>query len=538
MKRPTKCPICGEKIKRVLNSTTGNSYFKCSNDECLFALSEEYTDAELYLQGQTLKTTCLKCDKPLTIINGPHGLYPRCTNCTCDFEPTMYNGRLYNHWVNARRSQAKEEIEERIQSFNAGDPDDKLYDFEAFIASVEPPRYTGLKSEKKKTPKHTPTNKKLTKSTCSDKVLNILSNDPEEIFTASDISSQLSMSTVVVRNSLNYLRELDFIKIVKCEPVGINSRYLTMYYQSIDGPLEPVTIQPKSKMLDSVYGYCSSKKKRTCASEVIKYLEDHNIEWIPTLKGKGACKGYKTSDLSKALNYVLHGDTNVKQLPLPTAVYESPVPTSSKNISYKRDELKEEIVKLLQQNLQKPYYMDQLSEILHADKGSVKQSIKSLKQNKRIKIVGWKFVEGQRGASALKYQLTESPLPKFKVTVDNNLYVTLHQFFNKKLRGKRITSIQEVANRVKDIKPIPLLVNQRAYAGYPLATLKEIFKDYIDAPVKKRQKCTTKVEVSETVEPIVPEEVEAAAMVSNPIQKKSFFGIVSSLFSKKEKVHS
>ena len=68
MKRPTKCPICGEKIKRVLNNNTGNSYFKCSNDECLFALSEEYTDAELYLQGQTLETTCLKCGKPLTII--------------------------------------------------------------------------------------------------------------------------------------------------------------------------------------------------------------------------------------------------------------------------------------------------------------------------------------------------------------------------------------------------------------------------------------------------------------------------------------
>ena len=101
-RRPRKCPICGSKITRVTNAVTKNSYFKCSNNECSFVLGENYTDAEFNLQGTILKATCLKCNKPLVVVNGPRGLYPKCVHCSCDSEPTFYNGKKGKHPVFAK----------------------------------------------------------------------------------------------------------------------------------------------------------------------------------------------------------------------------------------------------------------------------------------------------------------------------------------------------------------------------------------------------------------------------------------------------
>ena len=106
-RRPEKCPLCGSKITKVVNAITKNFYYKCSNNNCHFALGTEYTDAEYYLQGQTLQTGCISCSKNLTIVNGPNGLYARCFNCNCDSESTCYNGKVYSKWVNANRKNVK-----------------------------------------------------------------------------------------------------------------------------------------------------------------------------------------------------------------------------------------------------------------------------------------------------------------------------------------------------------------------------------------------------------------------------------------------
>lgn len=521
MKRPTKCPICGAPITKVTNAVTKNSYYRCSNQECHFVLKENYTDAEFYLQGKTLNTICLKCHSPLTIANGPHGLYARCFKCSCDTEPTSYNRKVYPKWANAHKSGVKQEIEQLVKAYQAMSVEDELYDFEVYIAASKPEKHTSKKPKANKR-----------KDTYARQVLAILEDNPEKMFSANDISSKLSLSLVSIRNILRYLKESGLAKIVKCESSDYNSRYLSTYYQSIKGSMKPIVLSQKSKNISSVCGFCIQKNNdRRVSSKMADYLEKNNIEWVPTIKGKGVCKGYKVTDLEKAYNYVLYGDSETKQLPLP-ATHEIPEPVKTFNT---KAELRAKIIKALKADLTKPYSTLELTKVLSADKCAVKQMMKALREEKRIKVVDWEVVERQRGASTLKYQVTESPLARLKVTVDNNSYVTAHQFFDKKLRGKRVISLKEVMQKVKGIESTPLLINHRAYVGYPIATLKEIFKDYINVPNRKTTKSTSKVNKITAEEiTVIPAEVEAATLVSNPIKKNSFFGTVFSFFGKKK----
>ena len=108
------------------------------------------------------------------------------------------------------------------------------------------------------------------------------------------------------------------------------------------------------------------------------------------------------------------------------------------------------------------------------------------------------------------------------------------------MSGKRKTSRKKAKQEVQKLTSIPLLINQRAYVGYSIADLKEVFKDCLGSSTTKRaivkKSLTTSKKV--TIEKPLPIEVQAATLVSNPLpKKKSFMGAIKSFF-KKDKVLS
>ena len=522
MKRPTKCPICGGQITKVTNAVTKNSYYKCSNEKCHFVLGENYTEAELYLQGKSLETICLKCHNPLTIANGPHGLYARCFNCSCDTEPTSYNGKIYYRWANTHKAGVKDEIKSLIKAFESENTEDELYDFETYIAISQP-------KEESKEPLKEGTNEETT----SEKILSIIRENINKSFTARNLASKLNRDLTLVRNTLANLKKSNLVKVVNYVPSKKSDKYLIMYYQAIEGPAEPAKLYVTGEGYDSVYSFCKKNRRLSLASTVIKHLDSNKVQWVPLCKSKGICKGYSETDLSNALNYVIYGDTKTKQLSLPMSNKKAAKTPASKG------EIRDQIISAFQKDLNKSYTTKQLAQVLSLDGSSVKNVLRILKNEKMVKIVGWAPEKGKQGATSLKYQLVESNLPKFKVTVDNNLYLTLGQFFKKRLKNKKTLTLKEATEKVEHLKSVPLIINQKAFVGYPVSALRETFKDYMTAPTPRAHKKTSKVSSGKVRKSVsTPEEIQAAVLVSNPVQKKSFLSMFSSIFKSKEKVHS
>ena len=530
MRRPSKCPLCGSKITRVTNAVTKVSYFKCSNEECNFVLGENYTDAEFYLQGQSLKVGCIKCGKPLTVANGPQGLYPRCFNCNCDLSPTFYNGKMYQKWVNAQRSTAKGEIKELVKTFNTNkDSQDELYDFDAFIAQATP----------QATPQELPTGNLKHKDTVCTKILEILMADSNKPMGAAEIATVAKLKMNSVRTSLLSLRTLGLVKIVNYRenPTGNH----TLFYQTTDSTLPEIKTYTKKDGYNTVVSFLKENADKygsiVRSKEVLTAgLRDNKVEPVLFHSSRGICSGYQIS----AMESIMNKQPVQIHIPLEAEIPATPPAT--------REDGKARIMSIFQADTNTPYTTAQLAQKIKANSGYTKAIIRDLRKSKKIKIVGWDQKKGQRGAVALQYQVMESLLPKFKTTVDNNLYVTFKQFYKKKLNGKRTTSMAKAEKEVQKLPTIPLIINQRAYVGYSMADLKETFKKYMDcpSPIKKSRK--VKSITKKVKKELTPVDVEAAVIVSqsqhhevvsDPIGKKnSFIGSLTSFFKKKEKINS
>ena len=535
-KRPTKCPLCGSNISKVMNATTKNFYYKCSNHKCRFVLGSNYTDAEYYLQGQTLKTGCIKCGESLTVVNGPNGLYARCFHCDCDTRPIFYNGKMYQKWVNANRKNVKEEVNTLINSFKSSEnSEDAQYDFDAYIASpVEEVPMGNLEQ----------------KDTICTKILATLRENKDKPMGATELGILTKTKINSVRTSLLSLRSLGSVKIVNFRenPTGNH----TLFYQSVDSSLPEIKTYTKEDGYNTVGSFLKENAKKygsiVRAKEIlIKGLKDNAVEPVLFHSSRGICSGYPISAMEKIMD---------KQ-PIQTSLnFEEEIPQVTKSVVSRgsRDESKAKIMGIFQEDTTIPYTMAQIAKKIQANKCYTKALIKELRKSKKIKVVGWDRRAGQPGAVALKYQVTESTLPKFKTTVDNNLYVTLKQFYKKKLSGKRTTSISKAEKAVSHLPVIPLIINQRAYVGYAMADLKEIFKDCLDPSLVstkkvkkvKRIKKIKRAKEKETFKNIDVETAvvlsqvakEAQSRVSNPMPKrKSIFSSLTSLF-KKEKVRS
>ena len=133
--KPTECPICGSKVSRVLHGVTKKWYYKCSNSNCHFNVSEDYKDEEVALQGTKLTSKCIQCGEHLEVACGPHGLYPRCFNCDCDSKPTLVGNVVVSKWANAHSWNAKEEIKKLRKTFEENN--NLNHSFDDYIADKQ-----------------------------------------------------------------------------------------------------------------------------------------------------------------------------------------------------------------------------------------------------------------------------------------------------------------------------------------------------------------------------------------------------------------
>lgn len=524
-KRPTKCPICGGKITRVTNAVTKNSYFKCSNEGCHFVLGEDYTEAEFDLQGRTLNTICIKCHKPLTVANGPHGLYARCFNCDCDIKPTTYNGKTYQRWANTHKMGVSEEIESLIKNFNAKGvaSEDKLYDFEAFISSGA----DEVLSKKENKPE----------STNCEKILTYLESDLSKGRTAEDISEALSIKIGTVRTSLLNLRTLELIKIVGF--ISNKAANHTILYQSVGSLLPEMQIFSKEDGYDSINSFLKNNIDKygsvVRAKEVLLgALKKNNVKPSLFRSTRGIGDGYQTLVMEKLMDQAT--GRNIKKNAKKEKVISKKEPSLT---------ILSRALQILQENPEHAYSSVELAHLLNTTNTNISASvIKPLMKSKEIKIVGWDYQGNSYRAVSLQYQLSSSPLPKFKVSVDNHLYSTLKQFYHKRIKNKKILSFKKLEQVAKTLGVVPLLINSRAYPAYSVADLKEATANYLKSSARKKVKTDTpkRIKVDLDIETAVMisqnSQDNITSTVSNPIKKKSFFNTIASLFKKKEKVHS
>lgn len=520
-KRPTKCPICGGKITRVTNAVTKNSYFKCSSKGCHFVLGENYTDAEYYLQGRTLNTICIKCHNPLEVANGPHGLYARCFKCDCDVKPTTYNGKTYQRWANTHKLGVSEEIESLIKNFNAKEVavEDELYDFEAFIAS---------------SPKEDTNKKSQLENTNCEKILTYLMSDLSTSRTAEDISESLNIKVGTVRTSLLTLRALELIKVVGF--IKNKTGNHTMLYQSSSSPLSEVQIFCKKDGYNSINSFLKENVDKygsvvRAKETLLAALKKRNVQPSLFRSTRGIGDGYQTVIMEKLMDQATGRNTKKEKV---ISKKEQPLTILSRALQ------------ILQENPEHAYSSVELAHLLNTTNTNISASvIRPLMKSKKIKIVGWDYQGNSYWAVSLQYQLSSSPLPKFKVSVDNHLYSTLKQFYRKRIKNKKTLSFKKLEQVAKTIEVVPLLINSRAYPAYSVADLKEAVTNYLkgtpNGKIKEVRHITPK-KVSVDVETAVlmsqSSPGETVSKVSNPIKKKSFFNTITSLFKKKEKVHS
>lgn len=504
-RRPTKCPICGNKITRVTNAVTKNSYFKCLNKDCYFALSSQYTDEEFSLQGRRLQTTCLKCGEPLTVVNGPHGLYPRCLNCSCDSEPTLYNGKMYSRWVNAHRVSAKEEIEKLINSFNA---EDAMYDFDSALS--EP---TNSTEKDKKTTRVS----KLRKDSIKSSILNLLRKNLNKGMGANEIGSKLNKK--YIRMNIKYLKQNKLIKVV-----GYNQNHegknFELLYQLPESALPELKIYEKSEGYTSVSSFL---KERGCSPLTRKAVEAslkrNKVSPVPFNSLKGICIGYSVLELEKVLADIIKKKRSARAR------------TSL--------ECSGRILSVLGKNVNSPYTIQQIANEIGESVQGTSVHVKKLRNCRKLKIVGWDRASSEGGPFALQYQLAKSPLPKFKVTTNKRLYMTLHQYYNKNLRGRQLTSPLKATGALKNLQSIPLLVHNKAYEGYLISDLKGAFEACVESNNIQPRAASkrTRKEVS------IPVDVEGAVLVSQKSsqdkkEKKSVLNYLFSIFRKEQKIPS
>ena len=516
MEKPEKCPICGGKVRKVINAVTKNSYYKCTNEGCHFVLGEDYTEAELYLQGQPLQSRCIKCKENLTIANGPHGLYPRCYHCNCDLQPTMYNGRMYQKWVNAHREHAKEEVGALIKSFNSSkNEEDALYDFDAYIAEEKPVK----KEVKKKVAK-----KATTGSTIGEAVLNYLMNNSNKPTGAEELHEATKMKVNSIRTSLLNLKTLGLVKVV-----GYTRNYTgnhTLLYQTTKSYLPEIKGYSKEDGYNTVSSFLKENVDKygsiVRSKEILtRELRESKIEPVLFYSTRGVCDGYKEKDMIEALQDFIKEEkvsSNIK---------------SNSKVKPKRDTkysgAPEKITELLSKDLNKSWTGTQLSEVLDIHKNTVIKYLERMLASKTIKIVELKEV-GQSAAYIPCYQLAKSELPKVKIVKDLKTYSTIYSYYYNKLRGKRIIFTNEIYARMKNsnLESVCIAMGRnRYYKGYAIADLKRIVNEVLE---EKKNKSTTKPKITK-----IPVEIEASLISTQENQKKSIFSTITSFFNKKKK---
>lgn len=473
--KPVSCPICGAEVRLV--GTRENSYYKCSNESCYFRVGLNYTDEEIALQGKKLKSVCLQCGAPLGIACGPHGLYPRCFECNCDSKPMTIGGLVVNKWANAHSWNAKEEIKKLLKEFKKQNELD--YGFEE-IHENELPKKEVIKKEVCKDKSY-----KVSYDGIPQKILNLLSTHSNKSFDASTMSETLNISLFSTRKALTSLKNKGLIKVVSCKTGGKGT--MTQYYRLSSSPMPELKIYEEDEGYITVNDFRDVLQKDfniTISGNALRAKIDINkLRMYPMQKAKGIFSSYKKAELLGMFNLSSNNDNNKKSV--------STRKKDLKNLSSEHLPLEELIKEKLREDLTKKFTVKGLSAETKRNLDSVRGCVRKLLRRKKLKIVGWDYENYSfKGAVSLLYQLKESPLPKFDTVKDNVNYLTIHQFYNKKMKGLRKVSLHQIVKLVEkyNLSAAPLIINKKAYIGYSTKDLNDMFSLLVGDNVERAKK--------------------------------------------------
>ena len=506
MKKPTICPICGSKVKKVMHAVTRNSYFKCTNIKCHFALGVNYTETELNLQGTLLTSECLKCGKKLEVANGPHGLYGRCFNCNCDITPTKYQGKLYIKYANAYRNSVKEEVETLINNYQKGEAD-KEFDFEANIAI--PTKESTYKSKE-------PQKGSAPYGSLVYKVTQTLSGSISTPMSCEDISKKTNISLSQARSTINKLKKFNKVKVV-----GYLEEYAkpTMLYQLIESSLPEVEVMKWNDEYTSITQFIKDNHSKYGNATKMRHIinagiKKYNIKSVVTQDNKGFVSSFKKEELTQIMEGTWKQSSSNEQLKLLKEAPQKSPDKSSKVIS-------NNILQLMREDLGTPWSCTDITKKLNGKPLTVQKVVNDLLKARKIKIVGLKE---RKGTQICTYQTIQSSIPKLKITKDTKSYMTINSFYEKRLRGKRALNQYAIREKVvKTLEPTPLIQQGRMYIGYSTAELENLFRDELGSSNRKK-----KIKRTANLKKRTPIETKSPV----PQKTKSLFGFFSSLFIK------
>lgn len=535
-----KCPRCGSSLIKYTNKNTNKYFTKCSNKECHFSLRDNYYEEEVSLQGIKLHSKCLGCGHPLEVTCGPLGLYARCYHCNYDSTPHCVNGELVIRWANAYPQQVKDEINNLIIQYKKKN--------EAQIG-FEEEYYTIQSNVNDNSSNDTSQNleKELVSAGFNGKtledctlILEVLMQDTSKPLTSKDIFEILKDQINSASSIVNYLRALrnsDFIKIVKYEEVLSSVK---IYYQVKNSPLKEEKVYLESEGYASISSFFKKSDfySTTMRTQVARVLRSSNEPTFLVQHERGFYSGYKVETLEKIIqNLEISPYKKDEDLLQKTSIVETTQEnnkTENNRNYYEAREYKEKIrqriIEILEKDINTGYTTSKVTEILKLEKQTVVDSVRTLKRQKRVKIIGTELHKEQGNYSFI-FQLAHSPLKQ--VTIKSSVgCITLKDFLIK--HKLNIKNYQKMLKKVRDnqLQEHLVLIHKRPYAGYKESELEKLFeiKKVVKISAeprntKKTTKTTAKLEVSPQV-------------TRSPKEDKNFLSNVLKLFRKKEKSES
>lgn len=456
-----KCPKCGHDVVKLTSKISKAAYYKCTNEDCHFAVPEEYTNEQIDLQRLTLQTVCKGCGKPLEIAVGPKGFYPICYNCNYDTKPQRIGNITVNKYANAYSAKARQEIK-AIR---------KAYEEQASKMDVE----FGFENitEVKSTP--ATSNKKESIPSSRDTVLCYMRRHLDKPMTIKKIYTALGLSKCCVNDITKKLRADGITKIVGYEETKTGP--LTMCFQLKESPLSELETTSDAKSYISLSGFIQYRRKenqKCVAVSVLQSMVDKlGLKNVFLTVPSGMVKAYKLSDLNKIIKSY-YGGQDFKQLSFKDTENIVVEVKKEKNASNG-----EAIMNFLNANLDTPFSANSISKHTSIPLGIVRTYMNAWKRKGKIKIVGWEENRGDKtsGPKASQIQLMKSPLEKLTLEKDGNMYYTIQLFWTKKL--KRRLSQNEVIDRIEEaaLQTVPVDSNGRIYRGYDYDELCELFPE-------------------------------------------------------------
>lgn len=531
-----KCPRCGSSLIKYTNKNTNKYFTKCSNKECHFSLRDNYYEEEISLQGIKLRSKCLGCGHPLEVTCGPLGLYARCYHCNYDLAPQHVNGSLVLRWANAYPQQVKDEINDLIVQYKKKNEAQIQIGFEEEYYTVQSNVNDDNSNSTSQDLEKELTSAGFTGKTLEDciLILEVFMQDTSKPLTSKDIFEALQdsiNSACSVTSYLKALRSSNFIKIVKYEEAPSSVK---IYYQIKNSPLKEERVYTESDGYTSISSFFKNSNfySTTMRTQVARVLRSNNEPTFLVQHERGFYAGYKIETLEKIIkNLETNPHKKDEDLLQKTNSIEVNEGTKDNRSYYEAREYKEkirqQIINILEKDINTGYTTSKVNEILNLQKQTIVDSVRTLKRQKRVKVIGTELHKEQGNYSFI-FQLAHSPLKQ--ITIKSSVgCITLKDFLIK--NKLNIKNYQKMLKKVRDnqLQEHLVLVHKRPYAGYKETELEKLFeiKKVVKVSAepkntKKTTKATAKLEVSPQV-------------TRSPKEDKNFLSNVLKLFRKKEK---